>query len=458
MLALLSIAVVVTGCDSIPYRTAGFEAMPGCDALYERYPDHHKIPEPESGSACWKRSIEERKNYDLLFAEFDDQGWVQQTSDLKRPHEDFLDQFSAQLEQLRAKFRDRGLSLVVFTHGWHHNAAANDSNVREFRALLRDLVIAEGGESGRRVVGIYVGWRGDSIDIPYVNNVTFWERKNTAEKVAQGSVRELFLKLDLFRDRANHDNSAKKVRMLTIGHSFGGLITYESLSSEFMRASTRYDENEKASCSGNNYLARFGDLVVLANPAFEGLRYESLMIAGQRLKCLADNQLPVMIVATTRADWATGFAFPWARFFSTLFERTPNQEFVASFKTVGHNERYITHSLSICSKNDQECLNTCKQSIALSKEVIGAERRDYLAMEIARAKWFARNGINRDKGREYLCDGLQLSVTQKWQPRNNPFWVVQTTSDIMDGHGDIFNDNFVAFIRQMYLAVILATD
>jgi hypothetical protein len=58
------------------------------------------------------------------------------------------------------------------------------------------------------------------------------------------------------------------------------------------------------------------------------------------------------------------------------------------------------------------------------------------------------------KEKEYLCSRLQLESTRKQFPKENPFWVVSTTGEIMDGHNDIFNPNFVSFIRQMYLGVI----
>ena len=38
--------------------------------------------------------------------------------------------------------------------------------------------------------------------------------------------------------------------------------------------------------------------------------------------------------------------------------------------------------------------------------------------------------------------------------RQNPFWVVSTTGDLMGGHNDIFNQRFQSFISQMYLGVI----
>jgi len=452
-LLFIAAALSLSGCaDDIPYRSRGFEPATDCKETYERYADGQKLEAADADAPCWRRSVEERDRYDLLFAEFDDQGWVQGASKLPRPGNDFLDAFFAKLDQLYEK-NSNGLSLVVFVHGWHHNAKAGDDNVRSFRKLLGDVALAEAKGAGRRVVGVYVGWRGESITASWINVATFWERKNTAERVAQGSVRELFAKLDVFRDRANGgnktDNPSGRVRLLTIGHSFGGLITYESLSSDFLRAAVRHDGKR-------GYLSRTGDLVVIANPAFEGTRYEPLKIAGQRLTQLHPDQLPLVIIATTQADWATGSTFPIARSVGTFWEKTPGEEAAANTRAVGHNDRYTTHRLTTCKDDDQECRKACEDAEVLPKKNINIQdRRESIDREKRRMSSLVPRGFAT---KEYLCGRLVLTPTAQWQPIGNPFWVVETTKEIMDGHNDIFNENFQAFIRQMYLAVIVATD
>ena len=357
LLLACAAAVALAGCGTIPYRVDGFVDKPECRRIYDVYDDvsprNANVPEEVRASPCWLRAKEERDEYDLLVVEFDDQGWVQGTSDLTRPARDHLDAFFAELDRVYAANRDNGLSLAVFVHGWHHNADARDANVSDFRLLLRDLVIAERGRklsaapaaaTGPRVVGVYVGWRGESVSVPGLRLTTFWERKNTAERVAQGSVREFFERMDFLRDRGRDRHGQRNVRMLTIAHSFGGLITFESLSSDFLRAAVR--------STGDDYVSRLGDIVVIVNPAFEGARYEPLMVAGQRMTGVKPNQLPVAIIATSTADDATGILFPVARRVSTIFETTPGAEGDAIVKAVGHNDRYTTHRLAVCDKDE----------------------------------------------------------------------------------------------------------
>lgn len=472
---LASLAIVsLAGCAAnVPYRDSSYAEDPSCRKVYEAYDARDRSagtrPEVDAADPCWRRANEEHDDYDLLFVEFDDQGWVQGSSDLSRPGKsDHLDALFDKLKRLYDANLKNGLSLVVYIHGWHHNAGATDPDVTEFRRLLRDVAIAERGrkskeektaKSGPRVVGIYLGWRGESITMPLVRQLTFWERKNTAERVAQGSVREFFARMDLLRDRGRSNvkwesfssrdragDGERNVRMLTIGHSFGGLITLESLSGEFVRVAVR--------STGEDYVSRLGDLVVIVNPAVEGARYEPLMVAGHRMRDVKKNQLPVVIVATSTADWATGVAFPLAREFSTILEKTPGAEGDAIVKAVGHNERYITHRLGLCSRGDAACANVCESPQAKSRESAGGDRaklEQEISAEYRHVRVFGQKGFGT---KESLCGGMQLESTKNQAPPANPFWVVSTTRDIMKDHGDIFNARFVSFIRQMYLSVI----
>ena len=239
--------------------------------------------------------------------------------------------------------------------------------------------------------------------------------------------------------------------MLTIGHSFGGLITFESLSSEFLRVAAIL---QKSATTGD-YAERVGDLVVIVNPAFEGTRYEPVKVASQRISTVNENQLPVVIVATSKGDWATRFTFPLARHVSTFLEKKSGAERTANVFAVGHNDRYTTHKLSKCPDGDTECLNACETPVAEEKKVNVDVRRNTINKEYKHMARPAKNGFGV---REHLCGQTLLEATQQWQPVANPFWVVETTAYIIDGHNDILNENFQAFIRQMYLAIILATD
>jgi len=455
-----AVLAALTACTSgVPYRNGEYAEL-DCTKIYSDYGatlSQGTTPAIDEDNACWKQSREKHRDYDALFVEFDDQGWVQGAAvDNSPTKKDHLSNLFGAVENLRKT--EQYLSIAVFVHGWQHNAEATDSNVHAFRRMLTQLNAIETAAADKgpkpRVVGIYVGWRGKSLKIPYLNNITFWERKNTAEKVAQGEVQELFLWLDWLRDTERGKNDEQRVTVLTIGHSFGGLITFEALNSEFVRNGVRFKRN--IAKPEDRFMSRVGDMVVIANPAFEGTRYEGLRAVARRFPDLERNQLPVVIVATSDADWATKYLFPFARWFNTFFESTTGEQQSANVSAVGHNTRYITHELSLCSSPG--CEDPCKKPSSAKNSgpaAFDADREYKFMAEIA------GRGFDFEKSKpeaQRLCDGLELKWTGEAVRDRNPYWVVRTTKDIMHNHNDIFNDNMVTFVRQMYTAFIVARN
>lgn len=455
----LSVFVLLTACTyGVPYRNGEYAEIDSCAKVYNDYDNKLSKDHLDESDVCWEQSREKHRNYDLFFVEFDDQGWVQgaahETSPIKKDH------LSNIFDALTALHKSQQrLSIVTFVHGWKHNAQSTDLNVHAFRMLLDQVdaleTAAHGNDHKPRVVGIYVGWRGKSLIIPYLDNITFWDRKNTAEKVAHGQVQELFLWLDWLRDTVRGDNDEQYVSVLTIGHSFGGLITFEALNSEFIRNGVRFKRNNKK--LNDRFMSRVGDLVVIVNPAFEGARYEALRAVSRRFPDVERNQLPVVIVATSDADWATKVTFPLARWFGTIFEPTTGPQQAANVKTVGHNSRYITHELSLC--NSPGCENPCKSPSITgnleSQKAFDAVREYQFMGKIAEKGFDVQNEQPKE---EDLCDGLKLRWTEQAVPSLNPYWVVRTTGDIMSDHNDIFNDKMVTFIRQMYTGFVAGRD
>src|SRR5262249_25344048 len=149
----------------------------------------------------------------------------------------------------------------------------------------------------RHVVGIYLGWRGDSIEGRGIENFSIWDRKLAAERVALGSVQEFFSRIHSFYQRhdchspvssyltASELESCVDVRLLTAGHSFGGLITYRALAPRLMmglvetaqvRGAHHLEKGTGGAHRSAEYAVGFGDLTVLINPAFEATRFEPL--------------------------------------------------------------------------------------------------------------------------------------------------------------------------------------
>ena len=103
----------------------------------------------------------------MHFVEFDDQGrLLGNTSTPTAPSS--LDDFLAHVRNVSGDESNGGYTcVVVFVHGWKHNAGVDDDNVRWFRAMLHHLGTIEAQATcTRRVIGLYVGWRGDATTLP----------------------------------------------------------------------------------------------------------------------------------------------------------------------------------------------------------------------------------------------------------------------------------------------------
>jgi pimeloyl-ACP methyl ester carboxylesterase len=201
--------------------------------------------------------------YQLAIVEFDDQGRCYDRGQMEA--------VAQRLEALAPDESSTGedVILVVFVHGWMHDARSDDDNLTAFRALLSQTVeyensATEPGAKPRPVLGVFVGWRGlsDYGLGEVVADATFWGRQAAGQRVAVGSVRELFGRLRHYRNRQQkrHGNPL----LVIVGHSFGGMIVFSALAQSLIQA---------ASVPVGSVTPEFADLVLLVNPAIEAARY-----------------------------------------------------------------------------------------------------------------------------------------------------------------------------------------
>jgi hypothetical protein len=466
-------------------------------------------------ASCWRASHEYTSNYDLFFVEFDDHGWLSATNDEQR-YGSRLKWVMQQLNTLVQKNGGTPLNLVVYTHGWHHSAAAEDGNVNAFRDLLERAALVEqylnintekegdvakgtgaptaGARPGRRVVGVYVGWRGDSLVGPGIANASIWDRKLAAEEVAQGAVQELFVSLhNFYLAHACHFSVAKKpvtgveqhgnadtsscindVQMLTIGHSFGALITYRALAGRLM-ANIVDSAGQPPAPGGPNYARSFGDLVVLINPAFEGVHFEALARAASERRYRAGlqgeaAQRPTLIILQSEGDAATKILFPTFRRFTTLFSPPSNTaQSEPILYGVGWTDRYVTHRLDLDPLYKTECVSDKPHGCLPFKLNLEREWRqnqnktDYQGF--GQPHLTLSNGLNLkqcrlDQGNKLACVGKDNAalLPSPWglpRPAFMPIWVIRTDKKIIKDHNDFLNPHLVEFLRQIYYTVLV---
>jgi hypothetical protein len=286
---------------------------------------------------------------------------------------------------------DRDVIIVVFVHGWKHDARSDDTNLASFREVLAQAVAHEAADAGagaRPVLGVFVGWRGVSFyDRPDIlDNLTFWDRQGAGRRVAVGSVRELFGRFRHYRNRRKDAGGAPL--LVIVGHSFGGMIVYSALAQSLIEAAT---------APALAVSPRFADLVLLVNPAVEAARYLPIydLVQVRMSQQMGTDQPPVFVCATAANDWATGLAFPIGNALSLVTESCRGwQERQAMINTIGHLKWMKTHDL------------------------VGA-------------------------GAGYQLN--PVSANSEW----SPFWVARATPDIINGHNGIFMEPFLRFVGDL---------
>jgi pimeloyl-ACP methyl ester carboxylesterase len=316
--------------------------------------------------------------FEVAVVEFDDQGRCYSRTQMEA------------VERWLGDNAERDVIIVVFVHGWKHNARSDDTNLLDFMGVLDLTAQREAGSAHqmgaqpRLVLGVFVGWRGMSLfdQLGVIDNLTFWDRQQAGRRVATGSVRELFGRFRHYRNRRADAGHAPL--LVVVGHSFGGMIVFSALAQSLIEAASEPNAQVQS---------RFADLVLLVNPAIEAARY--LPIFDQvRAKpaAAAPPQPPIFISVTARNDWATGIAFP-----------------------IGNAVSFLTESWR------------------------GKEEREAMVNTIGHVGWLLTHDLT-EQGTGYALSPLVSGANE------TSFWVVRAYPAVVNGHNDIFRPIFLGFV------------
>ena len=417
--------------------------LAGCIA-HTQYRTDYQPCSVDAGVASCKRSALQvhpdgrGSTFLLSFIEFDDQGQLWDRGQMR-----------AVLTAISEATATRELLIVVFIHGWKHSAAPEDGNVETFRAALASLsatdaeIAARSGRQPRRVVGVYLGWRGGSVSLPGIKELTFWDRKATAQKVGHGGMTEVLSRLELIKQTKNEMEGDIDTRLVVVGHSFGGAVLYTALG---QLLANRF-VHTTGPTGVQSTVPGYGDLVVLINPAFEALLFSSLSDMSAERGLYFEHQLPVVAVLTSEADDATRLAFPIGRRLSTIFEKhrdmtrrnatTNSSEMIdgglADVTAVGHFVPYRTHRLY---PSDAQT----RAEVA----PVAPQRAARIFLEASR-RW-----VNDKPGADIDFAGLILERTLSSAGRN-PYIVAAVDEEIINDHNDIDDPRLIHFVEQLIL-------
>ena len=501
-LVLFGIALCLAGCASdIRYRTdVAISDSLACQAD-ESDPKHcekasteiHQVPGLNGSSST---------SYTLHFVEFDDEGAPHEGAILgakidPSPDDKPTSQINAALRQIREVLSDstQCVQLVVFTHGWQNNAAYDNGNVVSFREFLKRVAqvdslgpvdssacfgarklaptgcvaaaakpcVAARLAVHRNVIGIYVGWRGQTLTWPVVEYATFWDRKAAAERVARGSIRELFGRLRDLAELsetgsvyADSGQPAPRLRTYVIGHSFGADAVYQSLAQSLIDSLVAGLDD----ASGSPAVApRFIDMVVLVNPAVEAQRFDPVFRAAKQRAPVCDNaspqvctaayQAPLLAIFTSENDRATEIAFPIGRWFSTvLVHPTGEREGQAVRETVGWNDDFVTHHLEVAndcgSVNSQPYRDVGSVKAYLASPWQLCTTNTYVNLTGAQA-YDASTGSG---AKAFLLS--QGGGSLPGARYNGPIWNVRVSQEMIDGHNGIWRADFADYLLTLF--------
>ncbi len=352
------------------------------------------------------------------------------------------------LDLIEQSARNTNTIVIVVVHGWHHNAAPDDENAVGFARTLKDIrnklddnvdgkpgiyrrsrqILTGSGDVN--IFGIYVGWRGMSLPMP-LNYITFWDRKNAADRVGDGDLREFFLRLNSIYRTSYQDRkpSSPYVGMASIGHSFGAQVLFKVISSALEKELIEVTKISLNPASPKQKLAKplegFGDIVILVNPALEAIQFERIRKLDARLT-YDRRQPPLLLVLSADTDVARRTYFPVGRWIDSIF-RAPMREKQSDLWSyaLGEYEPQRTHTITFLPEQ-----------------------------QAAAAKFYISDSPNR------TCDIVNFDLTDmptidhvRLQPiagRHNPyspFLIAYGGKELIHGHSGIFAQELRNFIN-----------
>lgn len=390
-------------------------------------------------------SCKSSDGYHLGIVEFDDQGYYHNR--LQR------DEVFNWLKSLLGP--DEDAIILSYTHGWFHNAnESEEGNLQEFRRVLSNLVKQEQAltesinakrikgldrATARKVIGIYTGWRGESLNTRGIKLASFWERKKIAQLIGARDGKDYFSSLSAIK--AN--NGGKDTRLVILGHSFGGLLVHSATTGLVIDRFNQSIEGDNVIVSG------LGDLIVLVNPAFEALDIGNLTQKANT-RNYDTQQRPLYIVLSSEKDKATNLPFRFGRFFTTFFDNYRNdlksdwgtaiERQQADKTALGHYEKFRTHIL--------EPLEITDDVTKIGWLSNGADPNSPLFENLCRM-WRDWQDPNNDSLRIDPGTGDFFQLKHIAGKKQSPFLFVSVDETILPGHSIDDAEKLLSFVGQM---------
>ncbi|MET0209074.1 MAG: hypothetical protein ABW220_08525 [Burkholderiaceae bacterium] len=452
--ALLLLLVLLTGCTTQqPYRL-GKQGCVVSDPFRDKDGNFDWEVRGDDGRPCGDASsvsVNKPVPFSVDFVEFDDQGVFAD----RRQVEEAIQHAAAR--------EDGGSYVVVFIPGWHHNARPGDGNVRGFYDMLASL---SNWNPKRKVKGIYIGWRGESLDVPLVKHLTFWDRKGTSDEVGRGALLELLLRLE----REVKLNKGDDNKLALIGHSFGASVTFNALAHVYL---SRFLDGLYSTETAPRFRG-YGDLVVLVNPAIEAMRYMPFQSAlkyyardidqryyregNQRQLSFAHEKQPALVILSSADDLPTRRLFPIGRLFTTAFEaharvsdqRSPDEtkdghysEWNMDQRTVANYWDFQTHATIDLAPSDASGTPMPEKSLEAGL------RKSCRSMDPDEVRRQFDLPEGTSDASSFLDSRIRARRLSGQGVKGIPYVVAAVDERIVEGHNDIGGLNLLCWINQL---------
>jgi hypothetical protein len=417
------------------------------------------IDPPQASGAAYRLAIVELDEYGDFF---------QSQSDTNRPESYQLDCAKEMLLDASAA-ENKPVLLLLFIHGWRHDASPEDDNLVGFKQLLGYIAQSEWGTNLFSVCGVYVGWRGASIRTRGLltclpEGLSFWSRKSVAEKIASTPASSALFGLTDVARLASPDPTGRPASIVLAGHSLGAGILMNSVSQAFAYEYAKASSLARSARQDSPVLESPVNLILLLNPAFESVYLRQLRTTIEPKR---RSGYPWLVSLTSETDKATKYIFPLAQFlrFSSDARHQPYREpdwsqyepgkpmaashvevpqIIYARNTPGHNPYMRDCRLVIATNSPADLANLQNENINPDKVI------EYSFRNTAKDYW---NYILL-KGEHGVSSYGYFQPTRPDEARHPLFYVATVDPLIMDGHGLPFaegfrRDNFVATILSL---------
>ena len=335
-------------------------------------------------------------DYELDFVELDDAGYLAQP-----------EQAYSMLEDVAHHLTQSDTVVVMYVHGWMHNAHEDDQDVACFATLLQAMATVQ-RRQGHLVHGVYLGWPGVVYDDPTLQRLAFAGREWAADRLGESEhVRWLLQQMHALKSRYPEH----RLRLAIVAHSLGARLLYRAL--------------RDAAQQGMVDLA---DIVLVVNPAVAAAEaYQPWMFGRQQGR-------PRFVMATSERDEVLSREFFWAKTMGALLWGEFDQQHWDGLQAVGLGDALVTHDLRLHGTFDPLPGPCQPQGASASRAMRSSESDNY---------WHI------DKLDEHGASLYTTALVARQRVMNPSVMVVKVDGQIIPDHGTIFTTAFVDFMVRL---------